>query len=114
MHERPATGAGTEPGLASSIAASAVLARGIRPPLSPSSSSAAQTASTSRGREAGRSPPGREAACPAPGRAGEPRGARAPLRAAPAGAQRCRGGSEAWYSEAGSRAVLRSLQTAMT
>lgn len=69
MHEPPAAGAGTESGLACSIAASAALARGIRPPPLPSSSSAAQTALTSRGQGEGRSPRGREGAYPTPGSA---------------------------------------------
>lgn len=69
MHEPPAAGAGTESGLASSTTTSAALARGIHPPPLPSSSSAAQTGLTSRGRVGGCSPRGREAACPIPGSA---------------------------------------------
>ncbi|XP_036258642.1 uncharacterized protein LOC118699073 isoform X1 [Molothrus ater] len=56
MHEPPAAGAGTESGLASSVAASAAPVRGIRPPPLPFSSSAAQTALKSRGRARGLSP----------------------------------------------------------
>lgn len=102
MHEPPAAGARTGSALASSIAASAALLRGIRPPPLPFSSSAAQTALKSRGRERGLSlgtvsslSDPRERCC-------------ASLRVAPAGEEGCRAGERGLVLESQEGAVLRN------